>query len=103
MTSLRIASLAALVLALPAISPAQENAPGADGKTQKAAPPQQNGTKGTAPEGAGSTGWTGGTGGSFVGTDHFGSDSSPNSQPEVATGLDLKGPPTRFPANRTPE
>ena len=64
MTSLRIVSLA-LLLALPAISLAQENAPGADGKTQKAAPLQQSGTKGTAPEGAGSTGWTGGTGGSF--------------------------------------
>src|SRR5215475_3254695 len=100
MISLRIVSLAALVLALPAISLAQENAPGADGKIQQAAPPQQNGRKGTAPEGAGSTGWTGGTGGSFVGTDHFGSDSSPNSQPEMATGLDLKGLPTRFPANR---
>src|SRR5215475_15117560 len=101
MISLRIVSLAALVLALPAISLAQENAPGADGKTQKAAPLQQSGTKGTAPEGAGSTGWTGGTGGSFVGTDHQSAD--PSWQPEMATGADLKGPPTRFPAGRTPE
>ncbi len=83
---------------------------------------------GTKPENMGSTGWTGG--GSHIGTSNSltddgtatkgtaattGSganpatnDSTPNSeaakdQPLMATGVDLKGEPTRFPANKTPE
>ena len=81
---------------------------------------------GTKPENMGSTGWTGGTGGSHIGTSNSltndgsatkgtagttgsgASDASPNSeaaknQPLTATGVDLKGEPTRFPANKTPE
>jgi hypothetical protein len=104
MSPLRIISLAATIAF--SLSPrafAQENAPGQDGMTEKPAALQQNGTSGTAPEGAGSTGWTGGTGGSFIGTQHQGSDASPNAQPELATGVDLKGPPSRFPAGKSPE
>jgi len=85
---------------------------------------------GTKPENMGSTGWTGGTGGSHIGTSNSltddgaatngtagttGSganagtnDPTPNSeaakdQPLMATGVDLKGEPTRFPANKTPQ
>jgi hypothetical protein len=98
MSPLRIVSLvAATAFAVP-VAFAQENAP----MVEKPASLQQNSTKGTAPEGAGSTGWTGGTGGSFVGTDHQSAD-DPNLQPEMATGADLKGPPARFPAGKTPE
>lgn len=88
---------------------------------------QQNGSAaGTHPENMGSTGWTGGTGGSHIGTSNTLTeeggaskgttgaasgdtrDLTPNSeaakdQPLMATGSDLKGPPTRFPANQTPE
>jgi len=81
---------------------------------------------GTQPENMGSTGWTGGTGGSHIGTSNSltedgaatsGSASndtkgnieatrdeeSAKGQPLMATGVDLKGEPTRFPANKTPE
>src|SRR5262249_3451475 len=64
---------------------------------------QQNGNSGTAPEGQGSTGWTGGTGGSFIGTQHQGSPSSPNDQPPVASGSDLKGPPVQNAPGKVPE
>ena len=96
MSPLRMVLLAAaLTLGAPAL--AQENAP----MVEKPAALQQNSSKGTAPEGAGSTGWTGGTGGSFIGTDHQSAD--PSWQPEMATGEDLNGPPARFPAGSTPE
>ena len=83
-------------------------------------------SQGTDPDNMGSTGWTGGTGGSHIGTSNTltkdgtatsGSASpdtkspaemakdgeSAKGQPLMATGLDLKGEPTRFPANKTPE
>src|SRR4051812_27347009 len=78
---------------------AQENAP----MVQKPSSLQQNGTSGTAPEGQGSTGWTGGTGGSFIGTQQQGSPGSPNDQPAVASGVDLKGPPVQNAPGKTPE
>lgn len=88
--------------------------------------PQNGSSAGTKPENMGSTGWTGGTGGSHIGTSNTlteqgaaskgttgaassdPKDLTPNSeaakdQPLMATGVDLKGPPTRFPANQTPE
>jgi len=70
---------------------------------------QDSGSDGTAPHGMGSTGWTGGTGGSHVGkgaTSGVGPASAQQDaadQPEMATGVDLKGPPTRFRAIDTPE
>jgi hypothetical protein len=56
-----------------------------------------------------STGWTGGAGGAHIGnndpatTGTVASAATAKDQPEMATGVDLKGPPTRFPANKTPE
>jgi len=74
---------------------------------------QDSGSDGTAPHGMGSTGWTGGTGGSHIGkgatsgaTSGAGSASAQQGaadQPEMATGVDLNGPPTRFRAIDTPE
>ena len=92
-----LAAAIASCVCLPAL--AQENAP----MVQKPSPTQQNGPDGTKPENSGNTGWTGGTGGSFIGTDQTGTPSSPNQQPPVASGLDLKGPSVQNPANRTPE
>lgn len=33
----------------------------------------------------------------------LGASNAAAQQPEMATGIDLKGPPKRFPANQTPE
>ena len=57
----------------------------------------------------GSTGWTGGSGGqtkpgvgsrALTGSD---AEDAAADQPLMATGVDLNGPPTRFPASKTPE
>jgi large exoprotein involved in heme utilization and adhesion len=88
-----------LALGCGSLATAQENAP----MVQKPSSLQQNGNSGTAPEGQGSTGWTGGTGGSFIGTQQQGSPSSPNDQPPVASGVDLKGPPVQEGNGKTPE
>ena len=62
----------------------------------------------TGTKSMGTTGWTGGNRGqtkekagsrAMTGEDQ---DSAAD-QPEMATGLDLKGRPTRFPAEKTPE
>ena len=60
---------------------AQENAP----MIQKPSSLEQNSGSGTAPRGQGSTGWTGGTGGSFIGTQHQGAPSFPNSSKATCT------------------
>jgi opacity protein-like surface antigen len=70
---------------------------------------QDSNSKGTAPEGTGSTGWTGGLGQSRVGidptTDGSGTPSkkTADGMPYVASGSDLKGAAVRFPPNQTPE
>jgi hypothetical protein len=58
-------------------------------------------TTGTSPDNRGSTGWTGGS----RDTKQDGAPDSDGAaqQPLTATGLDLNGPPRRFPANKTPE
>ena len=66
-------------------------------------------SSGTAPGGMGSSGWTGGLGGSHIGTSNSHTTGAAPSaapdagQPEMATGRDLMGPPTRFRAADTPE
>ncbi len=103
-----IVSVAALLVVTAPLAKAQ-NQPGENTPAQ-----QDSHSDGTAPHGMGSTGWTGGTGGSHVGTSNqqtTGASSESNTpnneaaadQPEMATGEDLNGPPTRFPANKTPE
>lgn len=100
------ALLAMAIATLPAF--AQQSQPRENTPSQ-----QDSHSDGTAPQGMGSTGWTGGTGGSHIGTSNqqttgMGAGKTPDNeaaadQPEMATGVDLKGPPTRFPANKTPE
>ena len=46
-----------------------------------------------AKDGAGTTGWTGGTGGVSAGTEHQKQNAAPESELEVAAGLDLKAAP----------
>lgn len=62
----------------------------APGDSESATPPVAGPDSGTAPGGAGSSGWTGGLGGSDIGTSQAEElDSSPQQDhPEVATGLD---------------
>jgi len=91
--------LVALSVLGPSAALAQEGAP----MVQKPSSLQQDSSKGTAPAGQGSTGWTGGAGGSFIGTQHQGSPGSPNDQPAVASGVDLKGPPVQNAPGKTPE
>lgn len=71
---------------------------------------QPNNQSGTAPENMGATGWTGGSRGqtqdsaTSKGPDASAKDAeSAKGQPLMATGSDLKGKPTQFPANKTPE
>lgn len=104
MTHLRTLCLAFVIALLGSSSYAQQEQP------RETMPKQTDShSKGTAPGGMGSSGWTGGTGGAHIGTSNAhttgaaASESSAADQPEMATGQDLKGPPTRFPANNTPE
>ncbi|HVX98735.1 MAG TPA: hypothetical protein VHA55_02960 [Pseudorhodoplanes sp.] len=101
----RLWPIAASIVLLSALAHAQ---------TSETMPDKQDShSSGTAPHGMGSTGWTGGTGGSHIGTGtgqetagqgsaERSTESGPLSE-EMATGVDLNGPPMRFPANRTPE
>ncbi|MCK9908846.1 hypothetical protein MXD81_06885 [Microbacteriaceae bacterium K1510] len=61
---------------------------------------------GAAPGGMGPSGGAGapiGTSNAHTTGSGAVANSSPADQPLMATGQDLKGPPTRFPANNTPE
>jgi hypothetical protein len=86
---------------------AQNTAPPANSVEQPSNTPQ-HGT-GTAPENMGATGWTGGSRGQTKDSATTSGQSSAQDteaakdQPAMATGEDLKGPPTKFPANKTPE
>ncbi|MFH1554447.1 MAG: hypothetical protein ABII76_06235 [Pseudomonadota bacterium] len=55
--------------------------------TAAATPPAQGESSGTAPGGAGSTGWSGGTGGSYIGTHPSGSSGSPTDHPATVQGV----------------
>lgn len=99
-----IAATALVCAAMP--SHAQNTTTPPPGTLEKpVAVPQTDGS-GTEPEGKGSTGWTGGARQPSETTGQ--SDRNPDpeaaeNQPYMATGKDLKGPPMRFPANKTPE
>ncbi len=99
-----------MILAVSAMLPAtqsfaQNNTPPAHTMEQPAAAPHSSGS-GTAPEGKGSTGWTGGTRDQNPQTTGQGAAQDAEAakdQPAVATGEDLKGPPTQFAPSKTPE
>ncbi|MFG1423788.1 hypothetical protein [Roseixanthobacter liquoris] len=56
--------------------------------TAAATPPAKGENSGTAPGGAGSTGWSGGTGGSYIGTQQSGATSgSPTDHPATVEGV----------------
>jgi hypothetical protein len=108
MAKLHMIPLAAALLIAASASQAQQSQP------RETTPQQQDShSDGTAPHGMSSSGWTGGTGGSHIGTsnqlttgassDHGSASEDASDQPLMATGKDLNGPPTQFPANKTPE
>jgi hypothetical protein len=99
--------LIAATLMVPATySFAQNNTPPANTVEHPSDTPQHSTGTGTAPENIGTTGWTGGSRGQTKPTgqaNSAGDAEAAKDQPAMATGEDLKGPPTQFPANKTPE
>jgi hypothetical protein len=83
------------------------SAPSFAQQSQTPSSPENAGSSsGTAPENRGSTGWTGHQGETYTtgsGTPADQNSAAAADQPLTATGKDLEGPPTRFPANKTPE
>jgi hypothetical protein len=72
--------------------------------------PQHSSGSGTAPENMGATGWSGGSRGQTKDSATATGQTTPaqdaeaaKDQPEMASGEDLKGPPQKFPAGKTPE
>ena len=103
-------TLAGALLVLTCGLAAAQNDPSPGALEKPTAAPQQD-NSGTNPENKASTGWTGA---SRVASEPVGKAPSPGNPsngtpsdgplgPEMATGLDLKGPPMSFPNNKTPE
>jgi hypothetical protein len=102
--------IAAALMVSATISFAQNSTPPANAVENPSNTTQHNSGSGTAPENMGATGWTGGSRGqtrdSATTTGQGGGAQDAETakdQPAMATGEDLKGPPTQFPPNKTPE
>lgn len=101
--------IAALLIVSSNYSFAQNNTPPANTVKNPSNTTRQGTGTGTAPENIGTTGWTGGSQGqtkdsATTGQSNAARDAeAARDQPAMATGQDLKGPPVRFPANKTPE
>jgi hypothetical protein len=102
--------IAAALMVSATYSFAQNNTPPANTVEQPSNTPQHSTGTGTAPENIGATGWTGGSRGqtkdsaTTTGQTNSAQDAeAAKDQPVMATGEDVKGPPTQFPANKTPE
>jgi len=102
--------IAAAMMVSATTSFAQNNTPPANAVENPSNTTQQNSGSGTAPENMGATGWTGGSRGqthdsaTTTGQGNSAQDTeAAKDQPVMATGEDLKGPPTQFPPNKTPE
>lgn len=105
--------IAATMMVAATASFAQNNTPPANAVENPSNTTQHNSGSGTAPENMGATGWTGGSRGqthnsaTTTGQGNAAQDAkdaaATKDQPAMATGEDLKGPPKRFPPNKTPE
>jgi hypothetical protein len=102
--------IAAAMMVAATTSFAQNNTPPANAVENPSNTTKQDSGSGTAPENMGATGWTGGSRGqthdsaTTTGQGNSARDTeAAKDQPVMATGEDLKGPPTQFPANKTPE
>jgi hypothetical protein len=105
-----MALIAATLMVSATYSFAQNNTPSANTLESPANTPQHSSGTGTAPENMGATGWTGASRGQTKDSatttgqaNSAGDGEAAKDQPAMATGEDLKGPPTQFPANKTPE
>jgi hypothetical protein len=110
MRKLGLMPLIATLMVSATVSFAQNNTPPANTVENPATTPQHSSGSGTAPENMGATGWTGGSRGqthdsaTTTGQGNSAQDTAAaKDQPVMATGEDLKGPPTQFPPNKTPE
>ena len=91
-TAIMVIGAAVLALIASKNTALAENCPPKEATAQ----PQKSGAPtpaGVAKDGAGTTGWTGGMGGASAGTENQKQNVVPETQPEVARGLDLKGAP----------
>jgi hypothetical protein len=102
--------ITAAMMGAATISFAQNTTPPANAVENPSNTPQHNSGSGTAPANMGATGWTGGSRGqthdsaTAAGQGSSARDTeAAKDQPVMATGEDLKGQPTQFPANKTPE
>jgi hypothetical protein len=102
--------VAAAMMVSATVSYAQNTTAPANAVENPATTPQHGSSSGTAPENMGATGWTGGSRGqthdsaTTTGQGNSAQDTAAaKDQPVMATGEDLKGPPTQFPPNKTPE
>jgi hypothetical protein len=102
--------IAAILTVSATVSFAQNTTAPANSVENPATTPQHGSSSGTAPENMGATGWTGGSRGQTHDSATTTGQSNPaqdaaaaKDQPVMATGEDLKGPPTQFPPNKTPE
>jgi opacity protein-like surface antigen len=100
-----VAALLSLAMEHARAQPAGENPAESSVPDNKGTPQNHTGTKGR-----GSTGWTGGSREQTKAEPGVGSRALTGQdqeraadQPEMATGVDLKGPPVRFPPAKTPE
>jgi hypothetical protein len=93
-----------LILMAPAWAAAQQPDNSAPAALRSSPTPTETGPDaGTKPGGIGSTGWTGARRDTQVEISKQNMSEAAANQPEMATGVDLKGPPKRFQANQTPE
>jgi hypothetical protein len=102
--------IAATLMVSATVSFAQDNTPPANSVENPATTPQHSSGSGTAPENMGATGWNGGSRGQTKDSATTTGQTTPaqdaeaaKDQPEMASGEDLKGPPEKFPPNKTPE
>src|SRR5882757_11347891 len=97
--------IAAAMMVSATVSFAQNNTPPANSAENPITTPQHSSGSGTAPENLGATGWTGGSRGqthdsaTTTGQGNAAQDAkdaaAAKDQPAMATGEDLKGPPTQ--------
>ena len=103
MKSPAIAALALIAAATMSFAQGTATPPGT-APERPAASPKSTGSPDHPQKEDGASGWTSGNRGSGSVTTGQSSSSDPAAdQPEMATGLDLDGPPKRFPPSQTPE
>jgi hypothetical protein len=103
MKNLGLSLVAAAMLALAMTPSLAQNDQNQAGGTH-ATPPGNAGGSDTSPDNKGATGWNGGARAPTSPKADDAADAAlAADQPLMATGLDLRGPPMRYPPSKTPE